>query len=70
MLKSTIQNNHNVDIAYVRLIAFLKQNGKGFVQKKSEVFNPEDVRKFLVDAPDDTFLDLKVDYICRTHPSV
>ena len=63
MLKSTIQQYHNVNIDYPRLTSFLKKNGAGFVQKKSNVFLPEHILKFLKEAPDETYLDLKVKLI-------
>lgn len=61
MLKKTLIVKHNVDLhKYCQLRAFLKTNGDGFQSKKSLVFTPEDVKKFIVDAPDVPYLVTKV----------
>lgn len=60
MLKTMIARNHNVDIKYPKLIAYLKKNSVGYRPKKSNVFQPDDIQKFLSDADDANFLAIKV----------
>lgn len=61
MLKKTLIVKHNVDLkTYCRLRAFLKTNSDGFQSKKSLVFAPEDLKNFIVDAPNLTYLGMKV----------
>lgn len=61
MLKATINSKHNVDLArYTRLVAFLKKQNLGFQSKKSNVFTAEEIRKFLMEAPDAEYLGVKV----------
>lgn len=61
MLKSTIQINENTDISqYKKLIAFLKRQNDSYEAKKSKVLTMENVTQFLKEAPDDTFLLIKV----------
>lgn len=63
MLKTTIVQQHNIDINYPKLNDFLKQCYLGYVPKKSNVFISEDIRRFLHEAPDTDFLALKVRHI-------
>lgn len=66
MLKSKLIANHNIDIArYSRLIAFLKRKNVGFEPKQASVFTPEEIKKFLLDAPDSEFLVVKVTIFFR-----
>lgn len=61
MLKKTLICKHNVDLKeYCRLRAFLKTNADGFVSKKTLTFTPDEVRKLIVEAPDVTYLAMKV----------
>ena len=61
MLRVTIKLNHNIDIAnYGKLKSILKAEGLGFVPKKSETFSAADIEKFLNTAPDEKYLDTKV----------
>lgn len=61
MLRITIHCNHNVNIAqYTRLMAFLKKKSHGFKSTKSNVFTAEEIKKFLMEAPDAQYLALKV----------
>lgn len=63
MLKSTVRNFHNVDMAkYSRLTAFLSKNSKGYVPTKSKTLDSKDVEKFLAEAPDDRYLAMKVSF--------
>lgn len=61
MLRSTISihNNTNID-NYSKLRAFLKRKGEGYQAKKSKVFSPEEINKFINDAPDEVYLATKV----------
>lgn len=61
MIKSTILISENTDISqYKKLIAFLKRQNDKYEPKKSKVLTMENVTKFLKEAPDDTFLLMKV----------
>lgn len=61
MLKKTLTFKHNIDISkQCQLQAFLKTNSDGFKSKKSNVFTEEQVRKFVVDAPNVYYLGMKV----------
>lgn len=61
MLKSTINIRHEVDISkYYKLIAFLKRKSEGYTGKKSKTFLPEEIEKFLNEAPDQLYLMQKV----------
>lgn len=61
MLKSTISTNHNIDIkTYLKLTAFLKKQSIGFKSKKSKVLTPNDVEKYLNEAPNEIHLATKV----------
>lgn len=42
------------------LIAMLKRKSEGFESKKSNVLTPENINKFLNEAPDNEHLDKKV----------
>ena len=60
MLRTTIQQKHNVDISYPTLIAYLKRKSVGFVPKKSNVFEPNQIMQFLSQADDVRHLANKV----------
>ena len=61
MLRITIKLNHNIDITnYVKLKGILKAEGTGFVKKKSMIFSAVDNEKFLNKAPNNKYLDMKV----------
>lgn len=61
MLKSTLNIKHEVDISkYCKLIAFLKRKSEGYTGKKSKTFLPEEIKKFLNEAPDKLYLMQKV----------
>ncbi|KAJ6643505.1 hypothetical protein Bhyg_08467 [Pseudolycoriella hygida] len=52
MLKKTLIYKHNVDISKIsELVAFLKTKGDGYKCRKSNVFSPKEVQKFMVEAP-------------------
>lgn len=61
MLKSTLILEDNVDISkFAKLQSFLKRKSVGHKAKKSQVFTREQINTFLEDAPDETFLMIKV----------
>lgn len=64
MLKATISSNHNVNIGqYVRLKSFLKKNTAGFESTIPKVLTVEEIKKFLVKAPDAKYLGVKVNQL-------
>ena len=57
MLKSTLFIDENTDISkFPKLRAFLKRKNDGYRPKKSNVFNRENVNKFMLEALDDIYL--------------
>lgn len=61
MLKSTLTRYNNIDISTnSRLTAFLREKAVGFVSKKSKVFSAEEISKFVMEAPDEHYLAMKV----------
>lgn len=64
MLKSTVKLNDRTDIGtYSNLITFLKQNSENYIPKKSRILSPENIEKFLHEAPDYTYLAMKVSFL-------
>ncbi|KAJ6642114.1 hypothetical protein Bhyg_07060 [Pseudolycoriella hygida] len=60
MLKSKMIANHNIDISrYSRLLTFVKTKNVGFQSKQASVFTPEEIKKFLLEAPNSEFLVIK-----------
>ncbi|XP_037042629.1 uncharacterized protein LOC119078984 [Bradysia coprophila] len=60
MLKRTLQVNLGIDIkSYNQVLAFLKEKSSGYEPVKSKSFTLEEVVKFVVEAPDDLWLDIK-----------
>ena len=58
-----IKTNNDIDIGtYLKLKQFLKNKSVGYRPKKAAVFPPEAIQRFLNEAPDDQFLDLKVNF--------
>lgn len=69
MLKRTLQMNLNIDIgSYDQVLNFLKSNSSGYEPVKSKSFTLEEVVKFVVEAPDDVWLDVKVKTFPQSHP--
>lgn len=67
MLKATLRSIENVEIAdYKQVTAFLKAKSLGFKSKKAEVFTEEEMRKFIYEAEDLAWLDVKVGKFCIT----
>ncbi len=61
MLKTTLRINDNLDISkFTTLLAFLKKKNAGFKPLKTTLFTEEQIEKFINDAPDDRWLDVKV----------
>lgn len=60
-LKSTLNIYNQTDISkYPKLLAFLKRKCEGFKAKKSHTFSPDDLKKFIDEAPDQVYLLSKV----------
>ncbi|XP_046479949.1 UTP--glucose-1-phosphate uridylyltransferase isoform X2 [Neodiprion pinetum] len=60
MLRSTIKIKHNIKVKkFTRLLAFLKQKSNGYEAKKSKALTLDNVKKFLSDAPDKTYMVTK-----------
>lgn len=55
-----IQRQDNVHIDYPKVKSLLKEKSVGYIPKKAFVFKPEHLRRFLLEAPDDDFLAVKV----------
>lgn len=61
MLKATVRIKHNIDISnYSKLVTYLKRLSEGNKPKKSRVLSSENIERFLNDAPDHSFLAVKV----------
>jgi hypothetical protein len=61
MLKAALNVHENVDIGkYNKLTAFLKQQHVGYEAKKSLILSRDEIDKFLLNAPDERFLLIKV----------
>lgn len=61
MVKSALALRHNTDIKqFIKCTAFLKRQNVGFVSKKSNVLSAEQIKKFMIDAPNESWLFSKV----------
>lgn len=61
MLKSTLIVKKNVNISkFHRLISYLKKQSQGYTAKKSRTLSRAEIDKFLLQAPDNNFLLMKV----------
>lgn len=61
ILKSMLNINHDVDIEeYSKLRTYLSRKTKGYQAKQSKMFSLDDINKFLAEAPDDSYLVVKV----------
>lgn len=65
MLRATLAVKRNVEIKYPKLIAFLKRQSAGYRAKKSQTLTRDDINKFLLEAPDETYLMMKVQNTIR-----
>ncbi|KAJ6639008.1 hypothetical protein Bhyg_11747, partial [Pseudolycoriella hygida] len=64
MLKSTLRTFEDLDIGqYFQVKAFLKQKSSGFKSVRANVFTEEEIRKFVMEADDRQWLDVKVSCI-------
>jgi len=64
-LQTMLRINKGVDLkSFVKVHAFMKAISKNDVAKKAYVFKEDDLRKFFTEAPDITYLFLKVVAIC------
>lgn len=65
MLKLTLLVYENIDISkFGNLIYFLKQKSTGYKTKKFKVFNATEIERFLLQAPDEDYLLMKVIFKC------
>lgn len=60
MRRATLNAKNDLGSQYKRLITFRKNKSVGYQPNKSKTFSREDIEKFLLDAPDDRFLMMKV----------
>lgn len=61
MLKSTFRSKDDVDISnYSRLLEYLKEKNTGYKPVKAKVFLDGEIERFVNEAPDDKWLDVKV----------
>ncbi|KAJ8911599.1 hypothetical protein NQ315_003981 [Exocentrus adspersus] len=58
MLRSTLQSKDNIDIKFLKLVAFLKRKSAGYKAKKANTFSRGDINKFIAEAPDETYLHI------------
>ena len=61
MLKATLYNYDEVETStYLKVAKFIKTVNKGYKPKKSKILTPEQVSKFIVEAPDHEYLATQV----------
>nr|XP_023018391.1 uncharacterized protein LOC111507326 [Leptinotarsa decemlineata] len=60
MLRNMLQIKENMDIKYPKLIAFLKRQNQGYKPNKAKTFSREELNTFLLEAPDNNYLLMKV----------
>lgn len=64
MLKCTIKINDNIDIgSYLQVTAYLKSKASGYTPVKAKIFSEEEIQKFIDNAPDESWLDVKVCFL-------
>lgn len=62
-IKSTLLINRNVDISkFSKLNTFLKQKSRGYQPKQSKILSSEQMLTFIMEAPDDNYLMIKVSF--------
>lgn len=67
-VRTLILKNHDVDISYPELKAFLRRTSSGYVPQKCSVFQSDEIRRFLSEADDNEFLFFKVSEVaCAFH---
>lgn len=63
MLRATLNIKENVDIKnFTKLRAHLKKQNKGYHAKKSAILTKDQVYQFVIDAPDQQYLAMKVTF--------
>jgi len=61
MVKAMLKLKESVDMKkYPKVKCFLANESRGYVSKKARVFSEEEIKKFLVEATDEQYLDMKV----------
>lgn len=61
MLKAVLKIKHDLDLEkYGKLRAFLKRKSEGYEAKKAKTLTPEEINKFIKEAPDNIYLLHKV----------
>lgn len=61
MVKAVLSVRENIDASrFSKLIAFLKRKSDGYKPKKSKIFVKEELDRFILEAPDQEFLMMKV----------
>lgn len=61
MLKSTFRANDDIEIGtYARLLEYLKEKNAGYKPVRSKLFTEDEIERFINEAPDDRWLDVKV----------
>lgn len=61
MLKAVLKIKHDIDLEkYGKLRSFLKRTSEGYEPKKSKTLTPEEINKFIKEAPDKLYLLHKV----------
>ena len=70
-LRSTILIKENIDIKnYKELQTFLKKKSKNYKAKKARVFTPEEISRFLSEAPNREYLASKVSMLQKIFESM
>ena len=66
MIKTMLKLNQKIDIGtYAQVTAFLKRQGEGYEPVKARVFEEEEMKKFILEAPDNEWLVVKVCIVFR-----
>lgn len=61
MLRTMLKLKKNIDISkYSKLLAFIKRKNENYKPKKSKILTMEQVDEFLMKAPDEKYLMMKV----------
>ncbi|KAJ6626763.1 Transcription factor grauzone, partial [Pseudolycoriella hygida] len=61
MIRKTIIWKHNIDISkHSKLLSWLKQKNGGYKSTRSNVFEAEEISRFVVEAPNSSYLAMKV----------
>lgn len=61
MLRSMIKHHHSINIeTYTKLRSFLKSKSENYEPKKAKTLSPEQIKQFIIEAPDVKYLATKV----------